>query len=320
MRDCYKVLGTSSEADGSQLKSAFPSWPRPSIPISTLATSGPRSASRRSTGPIRCCAIPGTRTAYDAFLAEKRSGARRRTRKAAATMSTTFLLSGAVCLALMIWLQGGRFPLALDHETARLAEKATVAPGSRFVSGTDGASGHEMPERMAGASPAASSGAVLTSGAQEASPGVVQTGSNRSVRTRWIMYQRRRAKVALSVPHVADVHEEAETSPLRPSPTPAALAQAERMLDKGQEFLALGNVVIAREYFARAVELGLPIAALKLGETHDPKEFGSFKVLGLKHEPAEARRWYERAVELGVPEAEQDCVGWAVAEWLPELR
>ena len=55
---------------------------------------------------------------------------------------------------------------------------------------------------------------------------------------------------------------------------------------------------------ARAVELGLPIAALKLGETHDPKEFDSFKVLVLKHEPAEARRWYERAVELGVPEAE----------------
>ena len=304
MRSCYEVLGTSSEADRSQLKSAFRNMAKTFHP--DLHGGDPRAQERfkEINRAYQVLRDPRTRTAHDAFLAEKRSGARRRTRKAAATMSATCLLSGAVCLALMIWLQGGRFPLALDHETARLVEKATVAPGSRFVSGTDGASGHEMPERMAGASPAASSGAVLTSGAQEASPGVVQTGSNRSVRTRWIMYQRRRAKVALSVPHVADVHEEAETSPLRPSPTPAALAQAERMLDKGQEFLALGNVVIAREYFARAVELGLPIAALKLGETHDPKEFDSFKVLGLKHEPAEARRWYERAVELGVPEAE----------------
>jgi curved DNA-binding protein CbpA len=304
MRNCYDVLGTSSKADGSQLKYAFHKLAKTFHPD---LHAGDRRAEERFKEINRAYQVlsdPRTRTAYDAHLAEKRSGARRRTRNAAATMSATFLLSGAICFALMIWLQGGRFPLALDHETARLAEKATVAPDPQFVSGTDGASGQESrPVPMAGASPAEGSGVVLTSGAQ-ASPNAVQTASNRSVRTRWIMYQRQRAKVALSVPHVAGAHDEAEATPLPRPPTPAALAQAERMLDKGQRFLALGNVVIAREYFARAAELGLPIAVLKLGETHDQTEFGSFKVLGLKHDPTEARRWYERAAELGVPEAE----------------
>jgi curved DNA-binding protein CbpA len=305
MRNCYDVLGTSSKADGSQLKSAFHKLAKTFHPD---LHAGDRRAEERFKEINRAYQVlrdPRTRTAHDAFLAEKRSGARRRTRNAAATMSATFLLSGAFCVALMIWLQGGRFPLARDHETARLAEKATVAPSPRFVSGTDGASDHESgPARLAGASPAEGSGVVLTSGAQEASPGAVQTASNRSDRTRWIMYQRYRAKVALSVPQGVGARDDTEATPLPRPPTPAALAQAERMLDKGQQFLALGNVVIAREYFARAAELGLPIAVLKLGETHDQNEFGSFKVLGLRHEPAEARRWYERAAELGVPEAE----------------
>jgi len=76
------------------------------------------------------------------------------------------------------------------------------------------------------------------------------------------------------------------------------------MLNKGQQFLAQGNSVIARAYFARADELGSTVAPLRQAETHDPHEPGHL-VYGLKRDPSEARKWYKRAVELGVSEAEE---------------
>src|SRR5262249_8913503 len=44
-------------------------------------------------------------------------------------------------------------------------------------------------------------------------------------------------------------------SPVRPQPTQSELAQAKRMLDRGQQSLAQGNIVIVREYLRRASDL-----------------------------------------------------------------
>jgi curved DNA-binding protein CbpA len=302
MRNCYGVLGTSPEADDSQLKSAFRKLAKAFHPDLHAGDKRAEERFKEINQAYQVLRSPRARMAHDAFLADKRSGARRRTWKMAATMSTTFVLSIAFCFSLMIWLQGGRFSLALDQETARPSENVTIAPSPRFFSGT-GASGQDSGEaRMAGAFPAERNGVVQSSGDQ-ASPVYLQTASNRHVRARWIMYQRSRAKMA-SVVHVTNANDETEGTAFRGPPTRAELAQAERMLDKGQQFLAQGNVVIAREYFVRAAELGLAIAALRQGETHDPEELGSSEVHGLKHDPAEAKKWYARAVELGVPEAE----------------
>jgi hypothetical protein len=82
------------------------------------------------------------------------------------------------------------------------------------------------------------------------------------------------------------------------------LAQAERLVAKGEGYYAQGNVAVAREYFERAADLGLPLAALKMAETLDARELASRRVQGVKPDPAAAKRWYQRALELNVPEAE----------------
>jgi hypothetical protein len=82
------------------------------------------------------------------------------------------------------------------------------------------------------------------------------------------------------------------------------LEQAERLVRLGDRYLAQGNIVIARQYFLRAADLGLAMAALKIAETYDPNELTRFNVYGVKPNLAEARRWYQRAIELDMPEAQ----------------
>jgi hypothetical protein len=81
-------------------------------------------------------------------------------------------------------------------------------------------------------------------------------------------------------------------------------AEAERLVSRGERHLADGNIVIARQYFLRASELGLGIAALKMAETYDARALVGLSVRGLMPDPAEATKWYERALELGAPEAQ----------------
>jgi hypothetical protein len=95
-----------------------------------------------------------------------------------------------------------------------------------------------------------------------------------------------------------------EVAPVWPAPTREERAQAERLVRLGERHLAEGNISIARQYFLRAAEVGLPIAVLRMAETHDPTALVGLNVRGLAPDPAEARKWYERALALGVPEAE----------------
>jgi hypothetical protein len=89
-----------------------------------------------------------------------------------------------------------------------------------------------------------------------------------------------------------------------PAPSSDNLAQADRLVAKGEDYLARGDIAIARRYFERAAELGLPIAALRMAETQDPRELARRGVHGVKANLEEARRWYQRALELNVPEAD----------------
>jgi TPR repeat protein len=90
----------------------------------------------------------------------------------------------------------------------------------------------------------------------------------------------------------------------KPSPTPDQLAQAERLLEQGRSSFGQGNISVARQYFSRAADLGLPIAALRMAETYDPHELERAKVHGPKANAATAAQWYRRAAQFGVPEAE----------------
>lgn len=105
---------------------------------------------------------------------------------------------------------------------------------------------------------------------------------------------------------------EATPAPRAPTPPAAKRAllppdreRAERLMAKGEEQLADGNVSAARLFYERAAEAGLAQAAMALATTFDAGELAKLKVRGIEANTAEARRWYERARALGAAEAEQ---------------
>jgi len=79
---------------------------------------------------------------------------------------------------------------------------------------------------------------------------------------------------------------------------PAIRAQAERLVGQGDRQFANGNIAIARQYYARAADLGFAPAASKLAETFDAQVLARHGVHGVQPNPAEAERWRKRAVEL----------------------
>ncbi|HEU0158186.1 MAG TPA: hypothetical protein VFR00_02680 [Hyphomicrobiaceae bacterium] len=89
-----------------------------------------------------------------------------------------------------------------------------------------------------------------------------------------------------------------------PQLAPADRERALKLHARGQEQLGRGNIYAARQFFERAAEAGLAESALALAATYDPTELARLSVLGLKAEPAEARKWYEKARELGASEAD----------------
>jgi hypothetical protein len=93
------------------------------------------------------------------------------------------------------------------------------------------------------------------------------------------------------------------TTPV-PKQLPAAeKTRAERLLARGLDYLAAGNIAVARDFLERAAEIGLPAAALRLAATYDPVELVRLNVHGNVADPVLARKWYERARDLGAPEA-----------------
>jgi curved DNA-binding protein CbpA len=79
---------------------------------------------------------------------------------------------------------------------------------------------------------------------------------------------------------------------------PAARAQAERLVEQGNRQFANGNIAIARQYYARAADLGFAPAAIKLADTFDAKVLARHGVHGVRPNPAEAEKWRRRAAEL----------------------
>ena len=105
--------------------------------------------------------------------------------------------------------------------------------------------------------------------------------------------------------------EEAERSapappPAAPKPvTPEEKERARRLMDKGDEQLASGDVASARLLYERAADAGHAPAAMALAATFDAAELERLKVRGIAADPKTARRWYERARELGAAGAEE---------------
>jgi hypothetical protein len=113
----------------------------------------------------------------------------------------------------------------------------------------------------------------------------------------------------LAAPPKPEAAKEEVKAPAPPS-RPVGLSaeeqeRAERALAHGEEYLARGSILVARQYFQRAAEAGLATAALRLATTYDPIELERLGVSGVLPDRELARRWYERARELGSREAEE---------------
>ena len=101
-------------------------------------------------------------------------------------------------------------------------------------------------------------------------------------------------------------------SPLREAPSPQATTVPLRRLDRdeiadlrkrGEEFMAAGNLGLARLALQRAAEGGDPQAAFALATTYDPILLDAGRVIGVVPDSAAARAWYEKAKKLGSTDA-----------------
>ena len=87
--------------------------------------------------------------------------------------------------------------------------------------------------------------------------------------------------------------------------SPEERAPAMKLLEKAEDYMKAGNLIVARQLYQVAAERGLPEAALALAGTYDPQELAKIKnLVGGQADPRLARKWYEKARDLGSPEAQ----------------
>jgi hypothetical protein len=95
------------------------------------------------------------------------------------------------------------------------------------------------------------------------------------------------------------------TTPGIQSVAPQDRERALRLVKKGDEQLAEGNISAARLFYERAADVGLAQGAMALAGTFDATELAQLGVRGIQPDPKQARRWYERAQQLGASDAEE---------------
>jgi hypothetical protein len=109
--------------------------------------------------------------------------------------------------------------------------------------------------------------------------------------------------------NVAAVPAHVATVPVRAAPIDAPdqrvldAGEVERLIKRGEDYLAQGDLAAARLVLARAAEARDPRATYSLAATYDPAVHKQLHVVGLKSDIMQARAWYEKAAEYGSAEA-----------------
>jgi TPR repeat protein len=75
------------------------------------------------------------------------------------------------------------------------------------------------------------------------------------------------------------------------------------LVQRGEDFVAAGDLPSARLVFQRAAEAGDARAAMALAATYDPIALKRLGVVGISPDVEKARKWYEKAKEYGSTEA-----------------
>jgi hypothetical protein len=79
--------------------------------------------------------------------------------------------------------------------------------------------------------------------------------------------------------------------------------EIERLVKRGEDYLAQGDIAAARLILGRAAEARDARAAFSLAATYDPSVLRQLHVVGFRPDVAQARAWYEKAAEYGSAEA-----------------
>ena len=108
-------------------------------------------------------------------------------------------------------------------------------------------------------------------------------------------------------PPPRDTDTAVTTTPSTPPPVSSferpPAAELVVLVRRGDEFLAAGDIVSARNFFERAAKSGDPEGALGLGKSYDPLYLRQAGVRGVGGDPAKAATWYGSAAVAGNAEA-----------------
>jgi hypothetical protein len=95
----------------------------------------------------------------------------------------------------------------------------------------------------------------------------------------------------------------ASIAPITPIKPPLS-AEVTGLLAKGDMLMKTGDLIIARQFYNRAFQMGAAEGAMGVAKTYDPAVFADMKVQGITPDAAKAAEWYEKAKQAGVAEAE----------------
>lgn len=85
---------------------------------------------------------------------------------------------------------------------------------------------------------------------------------------------------------------------------PALSAEVTGLLGKGDMLMKTGDLIIARQFYSRAFQMGAAEGAMGVAKTYDPTIFAEMKVQGITPDAVKAAEWYEKAKQAGVTEAD----------------
>jgi hypothetical protein len=86
---------------------------------------------------------------------------------------------------------------------------------------------------------------------------------------------------------------------------PALTGEMTGLLQKGDMLMKTGDLIIARQFYSRAFQLGAADGAMGVAKTYDPATFVELKVQGITPDAAKAAEWYEKAKAAGVTDADE---------------
>jgi hypothetical protein len=95
------------------------------------------------------------------------------------------------------------------------------------------------------------------------------------------------------------VPDAAAAIPLPVAAKPVLSAEVSGLLEKGDSLFKAGDMVIARQFYSRAFEMGAADGAVGVARTYDPAVYSTMNVQGIAPDAIQAAEWYEKARVAG---------------------